>query len=199
MLARGAVRPSSRNRTRRPLQVCAVWVQSTHAPPEPPQVVSPLVWHAPSEPQHPEHDESQTQPPDAQCSPEGHVVVPPQVHAPAEQVLPVRVQSEQEPPGTPQVVSALVWQVLSEAQHPAHELESHTQPPDTQCSPDGHAAVAPHSHAPPEQVLPVWVQSTHAAPGAPQVVLPLVWQVPSLAQHPEHEDWSHTQLPDTQC
>ena len=40
------------------------------------------------------------------------------------------------------------------------------------------------THVPAEQVLPVAVQSRHVIPPVPQVVLPLVWQVPALSQHP---------------
>jgi hypothetical protein len=170
-----------------------------HAAPEPPQVELPLVWQVPSEAQHPEHEVlSQTQLFETQCWPDAHAALAPQWHAPLEQDLPVWVQSTQEEPVPPQVALALVWQVPSEAQHPEQEVESQTQPPDEQCSPEGHAVVDPHPHEPPEQVRPVWVQSTHEAPDPPQVVLPLVRQVPSAAQHPEHEVLSQTQLPETQ-
>jgi hypothetical protein len=158
------------------------------------------VWQLLSDAQHPEHEvPSQTQLPPEQCSPDRHVAVDPHAHAPPAQVRPVWVQSAQEAPDPPQVVLPLVWQLLSDAQHPEHEVPSQTQLPPEQCSPDGHVAVAPHPHDPPEQVLPVWVQSAQEAPDPPQVVLPLVWQVPSEAQHPEHELESHAQLPETQC
>jgi hypothetical protein len=181
-------------------QVLPVWVQSTQEEPVPPQVALALVWQVPSEAQHPEHEvESQTQLPDTQCWPDAHAAVVPHAQAPTEQVLPVWVQSTQAPPRPPQVEFALLWQVPSEAQHPEQEVESQTQPPDAQCSPEGHAVVEPHPQAPPEQVRPLWVQSTHEAPDPPQVVLPLVRQVPSEAQHPEHDVLSQTQLPETQC
>jgi hypothetical protein len=165
-----------------------VWVQSTQETPDAPQVVLPLVWQVPSAAQQPEHEvASHTQPPDTQCSPDGQAVFPPHAHAPPEQVLPDCVQSTQATPDPPQVVLALAWQVPSEAQHPEHDVESHTQLPETQCWPDAHGPPEPHEHAEAEQVIPTCVQSVHALPGPPHVLSLSVWHCPVAEQQPAHD------------
>ncbi len=90
------------------------------------------------------------------------------------------------------------WQTFP-AQHPAHELGSHTQAPAMQCWPLAQGPPAPHRQTPPEQ--PSVVTGSHALqlpPGAPHEANEIGSQT-SPAQQPVHESGSHTQRSDTQC
>jgi hypothetical protein len=106
-------------------------------------------------------------------------------------------QLTQLPPLPPQFVAVMaVTHVLPE-QHPlGHDVESHLQEPEAQCSPDGHWPPTPHEQAPEAHVVPLAEQLTHAAPPVPQVPSALVWHCPVLEQQPlAHDEALQTHTP----
>ena len=111
-------------------------------------------------------------------------------------VLMEAVQSTHWMPPVPQVVVPEVLQVLPLQQPVEHELASQMHwPPEQRCPEPQCWPLPVHPQVPEKQVSPlVAEQSTHAAPLAPQALLPEVWQAPPL-QQPVQELESQTHAP----
>lgn len=169
-------------------------------PPLPHAAVVPPGMHSVPAQQPPHEVASQTHAPPTQCWPAEHAGPAPQAQLPAVQrSADAGSHATHAAPGAPHVAGALVSQ-RDPAQHPAHELASQTQAPETQCCPATHAAPAPHAHVPAleHRSASVASQLEHASPPAPHAVSPGAVQVVP-AQHPAHERASHTQVPPTQA
>lgn len=142
------------------------------------------------------------------------VPVPVQV-VPVGQTLPVEPQTQPPPvhrfalvgsqvaqtPGmVPQwVVLIVVWQLPMASQQPfGHDVESQTQPPETQRWPLGQALPpGPHEQLPPTQRSPVRPQLPHARPPEPHAVAGLALSAVQVApvQQPVQVCWQPRQAP----